>query len=78
VHAKAHSVIADDEISGTLAPHASTGMSRFLPISTLQLAQLGCKVLNLPGNDLSTYLDGMKAWAGCAHARLTSIGVQTP
>jgi 2-keto-3-deoxy-L-rhamnonate aldolase RhmA len=26
--------------------------------------QLGCKVLNLPGNDVSTYLDGMKARAG--------------
>ena len=40
--------------------------------------QLGCKVLNLPGNDVSTYLDGMKARAGRAHARLKSIGVPTP
>jgi 2-keto-3-deoxy-L-rhamnonate aldolase RhmA len=40
--------------------------------------QLGCKVLNLPGNDVSTYLDGMKARAGRAHARLNSIGVPTP
>src|SRR5437660_941598 len=39
--------------------------------------QLGCKVLNLPGNDVSTYLDGMKARAGRAHARLKSIGVPT-
>jgi hypothetical protein len=31
VHAKAYSVIADDETSGILAPHASTGMPRFLP-----------------------------------------------
>jgi len=41
-------------------------------------AILGCKVLNLPGNDVSTYLDGMKARAGRAHARLKSIGVPTP
>ena len=40
--------------------------------------QLGCKVLNLPGNDVSTYLDGMKTRAGRAHARLKSIGVPTP
>ena len=40
--------------------------------------RLGCKVLNLPGNDVSTYLDGMKARAGRAHARLKSIGVPTP
>jgi 2-keto-3-deoxy-L-rhamnonate aldolase RhmA len=40
--------------------------------------QLGCKVFNLPGNDVSTYLDGMKARAGRAHARLKSIGVPTP
>src|ERR1700681_2742655 len=39
--------------------------------------QLGCKVLNLPGNDVSTYLDGMKARAARAHARLKSIGVPT-
>jgi 2-keto-3-deoxy-L-rhamnonate aldolase RhmA len=37
--------------------------------------RLGCRVLNLPGNDVSTYLDGLKARAGRAHARLTSIGV---
>src|SRR3954451_12631716 len=30
MHAKAYSVIADDETSGIFAPHASTGMSRFL------------------------------------------------
>ena len=40
--------------------------------------QLGCKVLNLPGNDVSTYLDGMKARAARAHARLKSIGAPTP
>jgi len=40
--------------------------------------RLGCKVLNLPGNDVSTYLDGLKARAGRAHARLKSIGVPTP
>jgi hypothetical protein len=33
------------------------------------------KVLNLPGNDVSTYLDGLKARAGRAHARLKSVGV---
>ena len=37
--------------------------------------RLGCKVLNLPGNDVSTYLDGLKARAGRAQARLKSIGV---
>jgi hypothetical protein len=35
--------------------------------------QLGRKVVNLPGNDVSTYLDGLKARAGRAHARLKSI-----
>ena len=40
--------------------------------------QLGCKVLNLPGTDLSTYHDGLKARAGRAHARLKSIGVGVP
>jgi hypothetical protein len=40
--------------------------------------QLRCKVLNLPGNDVSTYLDEMKVRAGRAHARLKSIGVPTP
>ena len=40
--------------------------------------QLGCKVLNLPGTDLSTYHDGLKARADRAHARLKSIGVPTP
>ena len=40
--------------------------------------RLGCKVLNLPGNDISTYLDGLKARAGRARARLKSIGVPTP
>ena len=37
--------------------------------------QLGCKVLNLPGTDVSTYLDGLKARASRAHTRLKSIGV---
>jgi 2-keto-3-deoxy-L-rhamnonate aldolase RhmA len=37
--------------------------------------QLGCKVLNLPGNEVSTWLDGRKARAGRAHARLKSIWV---
>jgi hypothetical protein len=35
-------------------------------------------VLNLPGNDVSTYLDGLKARAGRANARLKSIGVPVP
>jgi hypothetical protein len=34
-----------------------------------------CKVLNLPGNDVCTYFDGLKARTGRAHARLKSIGV---
>jgi 2-keto-3-deoxy-L-rhamnonate aldolase RhmA len=40
--------------------------------------KLGCKVLNLPGTDTSTYRDGLKARADRAHARLKSIGVRTP
>jgi len=40
--------------------------------------RLGCKVLNLPGNDVSTYLNGLTARAGRAHARLKSIGVPMP
>ncbi len=40
--------------------------------------KLGCQVLNLPGTDVSTYLDGLKARAGRAHARLKSIGVKVP
>jgi hypothetical protein len=35
-------------------------------------------VFNLPGNDVSTYLDGLKSRADRAHARLKSIGVPTP
>jgi 2-keto-3-deoxy-L-rhamnonate aldolase RhmA len=37
--------------------------------------KLGCKVLNLPGTDTSTYLEGLKTRAGRASARLKSIGV---
>jgi hypothetical protein len=40
--------------------------------------RLGCKVLNVPGTDVSTYLDGLKARASRAHARLKFIGVPTP
>jgi hypothetical protein len=40
--------------------------------------RLGCKVLNRPGNDVGTYLDGLKARAGRAQARLKSIGVPVP
>jgi len=40
--------------------------------------QLGCQVLNLPGTDLSTYLEGLKARAGRAHARLQALGVLLP
>ena len=40
--------------------------------------KFGCKVLNLPGTDTSTYRDGLKACAERAHARLKSIGVPTP
>src|SRR5262249_22126483 len=32
-----------------------------------EYSRLGCKVLNLPGNDISTYLDGLKARAARAH-----------
>ncbi len=37
--------------------------------------RLGCRVLNLPGNDVSTYLDGLKARAGRATARLKASGM---
>jgi 2-keto-3-deoxy-L-rhamnonate aldolase RhmA len=37
--------------------------------------KLGCRVLNLPGTDVSTYLDGLKARATRANTRLKSIGV---
>jgi 4-hydroxy-2-oxoheptanedioate aldolase len=37
--------------------------------------RLGCRVLNLPGNDITTYLDGLKARASRAQERLKSIGV---
>ena len=40
--------------------------------------RLGCKVLNLPGNDVSTYSQRDESSAGRAHARLKSIGVPTP
>jgi 2-keto-3-deoxy-L-rhamnonate aldolase RhmA len=40
--------------------------------------KLGCQVLNLPGTDTSTYLDGLKARAARAHARLKAIGVPVP
>ncbi len=43
-----------------------------------QYYQWGCKVLNLPGTDLSTYYDGLKARAARAHGRLKAIGVRVP
>jgi hypothetical protein len=43
-----------------------------------QYWQLGCKLLNPPGNDVSTYLDGLKAPPSRAHAPLRSLGVPTP
>jgi len=40
--------------------------------------RLGCKLLNPPGTDVSNHLDGLKARAGRARARLKSIGVPLP
>ena len=63
------------------ACNAHGKLARGSPETEAQIEEywrLGCKVLNLPGNDVSTYLDGMKARAGRAHARLKSIGVPTP
>ncbi len=40
--------------------------------------RLRCKVLNQPGADVSTYLDGLNARVSRAHARLKSIGIPTP
>jgi 2-keto-3-deoxy-L-rhamnonate aldolase RhmA len=37
--------------------------------------RLGCKVLNLPGNDVSTRLDGLKARGRPGACGLKSIGV---
>jgi len=34
--------------------------------------------LNLPGADVGTYFDGLKARAGRAQARLKSIGMPVP
>jgi hypothetical protein len=36
--------------------------------------RLGCKVLNLPGTDVSSYLDGQRRGLGGAHDRLKFIG----
>jgi hypothetical protein len=44
----------------------------------MALFQVSEVVPGAEGNDVSTYLDGMKARAGRAHARLKSIGVPTP
>src|SRR5690348_2885479 len=63
------------------ACNAHGKLARGSPDTEAQIEEywrLGCKVLNLPGNDVSTYLDGMKARAGRAHARLKLIGVPTP
>ena len=63
------------------ACNANGKLARGSPETEAQIEEywrLGCKVLNLPGNDVSTYLDGMRARAGRAHARLKSIGVPTP
>jgi hypothetical protein len=40
--------------------------------------RLGCKVLNLPAPTSAPNLDGLKAPASRAHARLRSIGVPVP
>ena len=40
--------------------------------------KLGCQVLNLPGTDTSTYLEGLKARADRARSRLKAIGVPGP
>ena len=53
-----------------LKEFASRGVPRIIEAS-------GRKVLNLPGTDTSTYLEGLKARAARAHARLKSIGVPT-
>jgi 2-keto-3-deoxy-L-rhamnonate aldolase RhmA len=40
--------------------------------------KMGCRALNLPGSDVSTYLAGLKARADRANGRLKSIGVPVP
>src|SRR5262249_47449598 len=37
--------------------------------------EFGCRAYSLPGTDISTYRDGLKARADRAHAALRSIGV---
>ena len=62
-------------------PATSTASSRGSAETEAQIAeyyQLGCKVLNLPGTDLSTYHDGLKARASRAHAQLKALGVTVP
>lgn len=61
-----------------LKEFASRGVPRIIESSGFDYWKLGCKVLNLPGTDTSTYHDGLKARAARAHARLKSIGVPTP
>jgi hypothetical protein len=59
-----------------------TGLKEFatrgVPRIIEEYWKLGCKVLNLPGTDTSTYLEGLKARADRARARLKSIGVPVP
>jgi hypothetical protein len=66
---------------GSRVSHVWPDCGLLCPIIEAQIEeywQLGCKVLNLPGNDVSTWLDGLKARAGRAHPRLKSIGVPMP
>jgi len=68
--------------AGSRRPVGRTGSCAGGPAETeAQIEEywrLGCKVLNLPGTDVSTYLDGLKVRAGRAHARLKAIGVPVP
>jgi hypothetical protein len=58
--------------------HTTIGTRQWAITPIEEYWRLGYKVLNLTGNHVSTYLDGMKARAGRAHVRLKSIGVPTP
>jgi hypothetical protein len=50
------------------------GVSAETEVQIEESWRLGCKVLNLAGNDVSTCLDGLKGRASRARARLKSTG----
>jgi len=70
-------------LSATTVPVAGTLLNPDRAFDS-QVAQpgcgppLSCRSATLPGHDVTTHLDGLKARASCSHARLKSIDVPTP